>query len=126
MPRLPLSKLGVMVRVKRGERKLREVAKEITIGPATLMRIENGRIPDVGTFGKVCRWLEVEPGQFLGFEPKSEASRSGSLIAEPIAISAHFRADATPKPETVQALAKMLLFAMKNQPAITTVDNGDA
>jgi|GEM_PF-4200454 len=26
-------------------------------------------------------------------------------------MSAHFKADRTPKPETIQALAKMLLFA---------------
>lgn len=122
MSRLPLSKLGVMVRAKRGERKLREVAAEVGIGPATLMRIETGRIPDVETFGKICRWLDIEPGQFLGFEAKTHAVASG---AEPVEISAHFRADATPKPETVQALAKMLLFAMKNQPTRSTAENAD-
>jgi transcriptional regulator with XRE-family HTH domain len=120
MPRLPLTKLGVMVRDKRGERRLREVAKEITIGPATLMRIESGRIPDVETFGKVCNWLGTEPGQFLGFESKTDSTESTADVTEPIAISAHFRADSTPNPETVQALAKMLLFAMKNQPRTST------
>jgi len=111
-----------MVRAKRGERKLREVAAEVGIGPATLMRIETGRIPDVETFGKICRWLEIEPGQFLGFEAKTHPAASGT---EPIEISAHFRADATPKPETVQALAKMLLFAMKNQPQPTISENAE-
>lgn len=125
MSRLPLSKLGVMVRARRGDRKLREVAAEIKIGPATLMRIETGRIPDVETFGKICKWLEIEPGQFLGFEAKPHAAASNPVTAEPIEISAHFRADATPKPETVQALAKMLLFAMKNQPKPTISENAD-
>ena len=43
MPRLTLATLGVRVKEKRGPRKLREVAKEIGISPATLMRIKNGR-----------------------------------------------------------------------------------
>src|SRR5262245_22956077 len=54
MPKLALSALGVLVRKKRGARKLREVAKEIGITAPTLMRIEAGRVPDVSTFGKVC------------------------------------------------------------------------
>jgi transcriptional regulator with XRE-family HTH domain len=61
MPRRTLGSLGAMVREKRGTRKLRDVAAEIGIGPATLMRVEAGRIPDVGTFGKICRWLGVDP-----------------------------------------------------------------
>jgi transcriptional regulator with XRE-family HTH domain len=122
MSRLPLSKLGVMARAKRGESKLREVAAEVGIGAATLMRIETGRIPDVETFGKICKWLDIEPGQFLGFEAKTHAGSSG---VEPIEISAHFRADATPKPETIQALAKMLLFALKNQPTRSITENAN-
>src|SRR5437879_624521 len=73
MPRTPLESLGAMVKARRGERRLREVAAEIGIGVATLMRVENGRIPDVATFGKLCRWLDVEPGTFLGFEKKRPA-----------------------------------------------------
>src|SRR6266403_843321 len=51
MPKRPLESLGVIVREKRAHRKLRETAKEIGIGPATWMRVESGRIPDVETFG---------------------------------------------------------------------------
>lgn len=61
MPRLTLATLGVRVKEKRGTRKLRGVAKDIDISPATLMRIENGRVPDIGTFGKVCKWLDIDP-----------------------------------------------------------------
>ena len=32
-----------------------------------------------------------------------------------LTIGAHFRADKTPKPATVNALAKMILIAMKSQ-----------
>ena len=63
MPRRTLESLGALVKTKRGGKKLREVAKEIGIGAATLMRIENGRTPDIGTFGKIyangLKWIRM-------------------------------------------------------------------
>ncbi len=116
MRRKPLESLGAMVRERRGRRTLREVAGEIGIGPATLLRVESGRIPDVGTFGKICRWLKVDPGVFLSkpreMAPASPAQQAGGLTS----ISAHLRADQTPQPETLQALAQMLLLAARQQP----------
>ena len=116
MPTRKLSSLGALVRKKRGERKLRETAREIGIGPATLMRVENGRIPDIETFGKLCKWLGVDPGTFLGFAPEqSTRSSQAALPDTPISLSAHFRADKTPEPDTVSALAKMILLAVRSQ-----------
>jgi transcriptional regulator with XRE-family HTH domain len=114
MPRRTLESLGVLVRKKRGNNKLRETAKEIGIGPATLMRVENGRIPDVETFGKLCHWLNVDPGSFLGFQPKPEAGATEPALTS---ISVHCKTDQTPQPATVQALAQMMLLALKMQPA---------
>jgi DNA-binding Xre family transcriptional regulator len=114
MPKQPLESLGAIVRDKRGGKKLRETARDIGIGPATLMRVENGRIPDVATFGKICKWLEIDPGTFLGFEtggPAPTSSQSGVT-----SISAHFRSDKTPDPDTVKALAQMVMFTLKAQP----------
>ena len=128
MSRRALSSLGKMVEEKRGDRKLRETAKEIGISAATLLRIESGRIPDVATFGKVCRWLEIDPGDFLGFEGKGsgQGDQKSTSQSQPVSISAHFKVDSTPNPETAQALAKMLLYAMSIQPQPKTVsDNGD-
>jgi transcriptional regulator with XRE-family HTH domain len=116
MPRKPLESLGSAVRARRHQRKLREVAREIGIGTATLMRVEGGRIPDVETFGKICRWLRVDPGTFLGFEPNREPVPA--TIATPpdvLSISAHLRADQTPTAATVHALAQMLLLAARTQ-----------
>jgi transcriptional regulator with XRE-family HTH domain len=110
MGRRTLATLGPMVKDRRGERKLRDVAQEIGIGPATLMRVENGRIPDLTTFGKLCHWLRVEPGSFLGFE----AARRQEA---PLVVSAHLKADQAPKPATVNALAQMILVASRRQPA---------
>src|SRR6266508_3175423 len=115
MPTRKLSSLGAVVRKKRGERKLRETAQEIGIGPATLMRVENGRIPDIETFGKLCNWLDIDPGSFLGFQRESTVRSADTMSHSPISLSAHFRADQTPEPATVNALAKMILMAVHSQ-----------
>jgi transcriptional regulator with XRE-family HTH domain len=119
MPSRNLGSLGGMVRKKRGERKVRDVAEDIGISAATLLRIESGRIPDVATFGKVCQWLEVDPGSFLGFESKE------ARVDEPLTFSAHLKVDRAPKPETVQALAKMILFATKTQKSTQEIMEGE-
>lgn len=111
-----LTSLGTMVRKKRGDANLRNIAENIGISAATLMRVENGRIPDVATFGKLCTWLEVNPGDFLGYK---EESTKNSSTNNTLSISAHFKADKTPKPETVSALAKMILLAIKSQTSST-------
>ena len=120
MPTKTLGSLAPMVRKKRGDRKLRDVAQEIGIGAATLMRVESGRIPDVATFGKICSWLNVDPGAFLGFE--SSLSKSAEEKTEEsqmmlVAAHAHMRADQTPQPETINALAKMIWYVTRNQRA---------
>jgi transcriptional regulator with XRE-family HTH domain len=118
MPRKTLTSLGPMVRKKRASRKLREVAREIGIGPATLMRIEAGRVPDVETFGKVCKWLDEDPGSFLGFEQARDEHRlTGPKAKDTVMVSAHLKADSTPQPATIQALAKMIWFVTERQRA---------
>src|SRR5262249_43349564 len=94
----------------------REAAKIIGISPATLMRVEAGRVPDVGTFGKVCAWLKMDPGSFLGFQAGTEPGRSTPL-AGALSVSAHLKAEQTPKPETVKALATLILIAASTKAA---------
>lgn len=121
MPRRPIESLGAMVRKKRGPRKLRETAREIGISPATLMRVESGRIPDVDTFGKLCKWLGEDPRQFLGFD---ELEKPRSLESEAVAVFAgHFKSDQTPKKATVEALARMMLLASRSQPKTPAEDS---
>jgi transcriptional regulator with XRE-family HTH domain len=52
-------KLGKVIRKYRvtSELSLRDVGKEIGIGAATLMRLEQGRDPDGATLAKVLTWL---------------------------------------------------------------------
>ena len=105
MPQRPLAALGGLVRDRRGSRKLRETAAEIGVSPATLLRVESGRIPDVPTFGKLCSWLEVDPKSFLGMHEGPATPSKG------VAMSAHFKADRNPQEATIRALAQMLLLA---------------
>jgi transcriptional regulator with XRE-family HTH domain len=114
MPKRTLESLGKLVRDKRGERKLRETAQEVGIGPATLMRVESGRTPDIDTFGKICQWLQIDPGSFLGFESKED--RGPEPSEAPISVGAHFKAEQNPQSATVQALAQMMILAMRTQP----------
>ena len=110
MSRLSLSNLGAMVRKRRGGRKLRETAAEIRISAPTLLRVESGRLPDLDTFAKICGWLQVDPGEFLG----RPSQQPGAVQAE-IAISAHFKTEKLPEPATLNALARMLLLIVKNE-----------
>jgi transcriptional regulator with XRE-family HTH domain len=52
-------KLGKVIHKYRinNELTLRELAQEIGIGAATLMRLEQGRDPDGATLAKVLNWL---------------------------------------------------------------------
>jgi transcriptional regulator with XRE-family HTH domain len=106
LPKRSLAALGGLVREHRGLRKLRETAAEIGISPATLLRVESGRIPDVLTFGKLCIWLQLDPKSFLGFK-EHDLTRAETGVA----MSAHFKADRHPQEATIRALAQMLLLA---------------
>jgi transcriptional regulator with XRE-family HTH domain len=69
MPNLTLETLGRVAAEKRGDVGVRAAAKEIGISPATLSRVERGYLPDLDTFGKICKWLNVDAGQVLGVTP---------------------------------------------------------
>jgi UDP-N-acetylglucosamine 1-carboxyvinyltransferase len=77
---LDTQQLAMLLKAKRGERGLRDIAREIgNVSPATLSRLENGKMLDVETFLHVCDWLAVNPQQFIKEIPHtmltSQASR---------------------------------------------------
>ena len=126
MRRRPLETLGGLVRAKRGKVTLRETAAEIGIGPATLLRVESGRVPDVSTFGKICSWLGRDPREFLGAPAGVDAEAHDRPNVGRVQISAHFRMDQTPQPETMSALAQMLILARQIQPRSSNELDADA
>ena len=115
MPKRPLESLGALVRERRGAKKLRETALEIGIGAATLLRVESGRIPDVATFGRICQWLGLSPGVFLGSDEGLKDKPGPQGVGQRLLVSAHLKVDQTPRPETIKALAEMILLAANAQ-----------
>lgn len=105
MSNMSLKNIGRKIQEKRGSMGLREAAKNIGISPATLSRIENGKVPDLDTFSKLCRWLDIDPGNVMGLTPKKHADDSQ--------VRVHFKKDDAVSNETAQALASMILAAQR-------------
>ena len=103
MVKVTLQNLGTMVREKRGSRGLRTVASEIGTSAPTLSRIESGKMPDLQTFGKLCRWMELDPAKLLDVT-------SRQLAPTHVAV-AHLKAHREIDPNTASALANAILRA---------------
>ena len=95
---------GRRIVTERGAKGVREAAREIGVSPATLSRVERGFMPDLETFGKICRWLKVDPAEILGFN---------EVVSKRPAVAVHFRKDQAIQPATAQALAQMILAAQR-------------
>ena len=75
---------------------------DVGISSATLSRVENGHMPDLETFAKICKWLGRDPREFLGFE-REEAAPPQAVV--------QFRKDRTVSRETAVALGELILAA---------------
>lgn len=111
MTKITLETIGVGLKERRGERGLREVAAEIGISAATLSRIEAGKQPDLETFSKLCKWLELDAGEVLGCGTGANPIETESEISGKSHNKAfvHFRAKREMTPETVNHLSKLIL-----------------
>jgi transcriptional regulator with XRE-family HTH domain len=79
--------LASMIKSKRGKMGLRDTAKEIsnetgkTMSAATLSRIEQGNLPDVETFIKLCQWLGVSTDEFITLPgPKKQITEKDKIV----------------------------------------------
>lgn len=103
MKTLDTGKLAQMVKSKRGNKGLRAIAEEIGgVSAPTLSRIEQEHLPDIDTYFKICKWLDV-PTDFF--------TVSDSSFSQENVVVAHLRADKTLPPETASALVKMINLA---------------
>lgn len=98
----PLAELGPRLARRRAELKLsvREAAADADVPVATFSRVENGRMPDLGTFQKLVAWMGVSPDTF--FEPSTAA------VSTPAAIAEHLRADPALDPEAAARIASLV------------------
>lgn len=102
--------LAGMLKDKRGTRGLRTVADEIgNVSFATLSRIEQGKIPDVDTFIRICKWLEVPTDTFIVGTQKQKA------ISTKDQVVAHLRAERELSKDTVNMLIKMIDMAYNSK-----------
>lgn len=114
MIRMTIEQLGPMLKERRGSRGIRAVAAEIGVSIATLSRVETGKQPDLDTFSKLCRWLNIDPGEVLGFSvsaDRGDADGAASIMGS--GIYAHFRAEKAMKPETAQHLGALILAVQR-------------
>jgi DNA-binding Xre family transcriptional regulator len=97
---LNILKLSKLLIAKRGERGVREFAREIGISAATL--------PDIETFGKLCSVLKLDPADILQINDIEAQPAASSATA---AAAVHFKADAHYSPQAAQDLAALILAA---------------
>ena len=101
---MTLESLGRLIVKKRGKQGIREAAKEIGISSSTLSRVENGHLPDLANYQKICKWLGIDPSVVVG----SPATGAKTDIAR-----VHFKKDGEVKQETAAALAELILAAQR-------------
>lgn len=100
------SKFAEMIKSKRGNIGLRQLSAEIGISPSTLSRVEQGNLPDIDTYMRLCKWLEVSPDYFTDTTDVKTNPKSG--------VIAHLRADKTLPSETAEALIQMINLAYES------------
>lgn len=95
-------KLSSMIKSKRGKQGLRATGLEIGVSAPTLSRIEQGNLPDIDTYVKICEWLNVPTDFFTG--STAEFKSQDFVIAS-------LRADKTLSPSTVESLVNFINLA---------------
>lgn len=102
--------LAGMLKNKRADKGLRAIAQEIgNVSAATLSRIEQGKIPDVDTFIRICQWLNVSTDTFIEGEKKKKITSTKEQVV------AHLRAERELSKDTVNMLIKMIDMAYNNK-----------
>lgn len=107
---MSLLRLGALLRERRGGRGIREVSKEIGISPATLTRVEGGRLPDLATFQRMCAWLKINPNELLDVPFDATEGPPADDRSTPVA-AVHLKASKTLPPEAAADLAQLIMVA---------------
>lgn len=101
---MTLESLGRMIVKKRGDQGVRAAAKEVGVSPSTLSRVENGHLPDLENFRKICTWLGIDPASVVD----TKATGAQADVAR-----VHFKKDGAIRRETASALAELILAAQR-------------
>ena len=99
--------LASMIKTKRGKKGLRDTADEMgNVSAATLSRVEQGKLPDVETFIKICKWLDVATDAFIVGEKTSI-----SKLSEKDKIVYELRASRELDQDTIDTMVSMVNIA---------------
>lgn len=99
--------LASMLKERRGVKSLRSIADEIdNVSFTTLSRIEQGKIPDIDTFVRLCKWLNVSTETFIMGDIDNK-----KVVSSKDRVLAHLRADKTLSVETANMLIKVIDLA---------------
>lgn len=93
------------IQQRRAGRGIRETAKEVGVSPATLSRVENGKVPDLDTFSKICAWLGDDPAVFLGLKSNQTVPVARAQV--------HFKKGAAIEQDSAKALGEMILLVQQ-------------
>ena len=108
---IDIPKLAALLAKKRQSRPYRVIADEIgNVSSPTLSRIEKGSLPDLDTFMRLCRWLEVSPEDFQ----QTSGSGGERTLTNQERICAFLRADRNLPVDTAKALTKMIELAYQD------------
>ncbi len=100
---IDFARLSKLVKAKRGDRGLREIAEEIgDISPSTLSRIEGERVDDVATSTllRICDWLDLATSEII--------KDAGEGPAPEIDLPSFIDLELRPKKDLDPTMAKML------------------
>ncbi len=103
---LAIGDFGRLLTIKRGSRGVRAAAADARVSTATFSRVENGHMPDLQTFAKLCKWLGRDPREFLGIETNDGAQVTPAAVV-------HFKKKKSVKMEPAAALGVLILAAQR-------------
>ncbi len=116
---IDLEKLAAHVRTENEpSRGLRAIAEEIEgVSASTLSRIEQGNLPDLPTFIRICAWLGVSPDEFIesNFALKRK-TETNSEFRLPDVVEAQLRQDRVLPSASVDAISEMIRVAYRAEP----------
>ena len=105
MESVRIDRLARRILERRAGKGIRETAVEVGVSPATLSRIENGKVPDLETFSRVCKWLGEDPSVYLGLSPVTVSSTPTARV--------HFKKGAAIRKDSAKALGEMIMAAQQ-------------
>lgn len=105
MNAIRIDRLAQRIQERRAGKGVRETASDVGVSPATLSRVENGKIPDLETFSKICRWLGEDPAIYLGIDPQSKPTTPTARV--------HFKKGTAIKKDSAKALGELILKAQQ-------------